>query len=99
LSGGVVLSGGVLITLRMKGGLTIHQILYKFFHIKESIECNAHEIDKQNKALAALHEDQHMYNKALEACSAVMQKEKKIKRVEKALDAKVFCTSTHVELN
>ena len=100
------MSGGVLLTLRTKGELILHRIFYKLFHIEESIECNGREIETQNKALAALREDQHMHNKALEDArreqaqsrSIVMQKEKKTKRVEKALDAKVF-SSTYVELD
>jgi len=36
------------------------RILYELFHIKESIEHNAREIQTQNKDLAALREDQRM---------------------------------------
>jgi structural maintenance of chromosome 1 len=91
----------------MKGELILHWIFYRLFHIEESIERNVREIETQTKALAGLREDQRVHNKALEdarreqaqARSTVMQKEKKIKRAEKALDAKVFCSSTHVELD
>jgi hypothetical protein len=34
-----------------------------------------------------------------QARSTVMQKEKKTKKAEEALHAKVFCSSTHVELD
>jgi structural maintenance of chromosome 1 len=48
----------MLLTIRMKDELILHRILYKLFHIEESIERNAREIKTQNKALAALREDQ-----------------------------------------
>ncbi|KAL0571911.1 Structural maintenance of chromosomes protein 1 [Marasmius crinis-equi] len=76
--------------------LVLHRILFKLYHIEDSIEVNAHEIRKQNKALAGLREEQRVHDKALEdaradqakARSSVMQAEKKIKKAEKALDAK-----------
>ena len=97
----------MVLTFRMKDELILHRILYKLFHIEESIERNAREIKTQNKALAALREDQRVHDKALEdarreqaqARSTVMQKEKKIKKAEKALDAKVFCSSIHIEFD
>jgi structural maintenance of chromosome 1 len=71
--------------------------LYKLFHIEETIEKNALEIKTQNKALGGLKEEQRVHDKALaevrgeqaKARSNVMQKEKKIKKAEKALELKV----------
>ncbi|KIM86143.1 hypothetical protein PILCRDRAFT_334537 [Piloderma croceum F 1598] len=76
--------------------LILHRILYKLFHIEESIEQNAHEIKARNKTLAGLREEQRVHDKALEearkeqaqARSNTMQKEKKVKKAEKAVDAK-----------
>ncbi|KAK7020211.1 Structural maintenance of chromosomes protein 1 [Paramarasmius palmivorus] len=74
----------------------MERILFRLFHIEESIEMNAHEIRQQNRALAGLREEQRKHDDALEAARAqqarartsVMQTEKKIKKAEKALDAK-----------
>ncbi|KAL0960255.1 hypothetical protein HGRIS_011886 [Hohenbuehelia grisea] len=74
----------------------LHRILYKLYHIEESIERNAREIQAQNKALAGLREEQRKHDKELEdaraeqakARTVVMQKEKKIKKAEKGLDGK-----------
>ncbi|KAG7094864.1 hypothetical protein E1B28_005672 [Marasmius oreades] len=76
--------------------LILHRILFKLYHIEDSIEVNAHEIREQNKALAGLREEQRVHDKALEnarteqakARTSVMQAEKKIKKAEKAFDAK-----------
>ena len=75
----------------------LHRILYKLFHIEESIEQNGREINTKNKALASLREEQRVHDAALEAArseqakakSNVMQKEKRIKKSEKALEARV----------
>lgn len=82
----------------IKDELILRRILLKLFHIEESIERNTHEIKTQKKALATLREDQRVHDKTLEdarreqaqARSNVMQTEKKIEKVEKALDAKVL---------
>ncbi|ESK86076.1 cohesin complex subunit psm1 [Moniliophthora roreri MCA 2997] len=74
----------------------MERILFKLYNIEECIETNAHEIRKQNKALAGLREEQRVHDEALEAArseqakarTSVMQAEKKIKKAEKALDAK-----------
>lgn len=85
--------------------MILHRILYKLFHIEESIDQNAREIKTRNKALAGLREEQRVHDKALEdarkeqaqARSNMVQKEKKAKKAEKVLDAKVpippFCLS------
>jgi hypothetical protein len=82
---------------RSQDELILHRILYKLFHIEESIERNAREIKARNKTLAGLKEEQRVHEKALEearkeqaqARSNTMQKEKKVKKAEKAVDAKV----------
>jgi hypothetical protein len=61
------------------------------------IEDNSRTIVKKNKDLAGLRQEQSVHDKALKSARAdqakvrttVMQKEKKIKRAEKALDSKV----------
>ena len=71
---------------------------------KKSIERNVHEIKAQNKTLAGLRENQRVHDKAFEearkaqaqARSTVMQKEKKIKKAEKSLDAKVHVFHTRL---
>ncbi|KAJ8515491.1 hypothetical protein ONZ45_g7107 [Pleurotus djamor] len=76
--------------------LVLQRILYKLYHIEQAIEDNAREIKAQNKTLAGLREQQRVHDEALEAARAeqakarttVMQKEKKIKKAEKALEAK-----------
>jgi structural maintenance of chromosome 1 len=83
----------------MQDELILRRILYKLFHIEESIEQNAHEVKTRNKTLVGLREEQSVHDKALEearkeqaqARSNVMQKEKKVKKAEKAVDAKVRC--------
>ncbi|KAF7302129.1 Structural maintenance of chromosomes protein [Mycena indigotica] len=74
----------------------LHRILFKLYHIEEAIENNAREIQRQNKALKSLREEQRKHDEALEAARAeqaqargkVMQMEKKIKKAEKSLDNK-----------
>jgi structural maintenance of chromosome 1 len=72
-------------------------VLYKLFHIEESIERNMREITSQNKALAGFRQEQRAHDAALDAAradqakakSAVMQKAKRIKKTEKAIEDKV----------
>ncbi|KAE9404591.1 condensin complex subunit SMC1 [Gymnopus androsaceus JB14] len=79
-----------------RDALILHRILFKLFHIEESIERNAHEIRVKNKDLTRQREEQRVHDEALDAARAdqakartgVMQMEKKIKKGEKALDAK-----------
>ena len=62
-----------------------------------SLEEHAHAITEQNKALAGLRQEQRKHEKALEEARSeqakargnVMQKEKRIKKAEKALETKV----------
>jgi len=62
-----------------------------------NIEANTREIVKKNKELAGLRQEQKAHDKELEAARAdqakarttVMQKEKHIKKAEKALEGKV----------
>ncbi|KAL4266841.1 SMC family protein [Pleurotus pulmonarius] len=81
---------------QQKDELILRRILYKLYHIEEAIDDNTREINSQNKTLAGLREQQRVHDEALEAARAeqakartsVMQKEKKIKKAEKALEAK-----------
>ncbi|EDR03647.1 condensin complex subunit SMC1 [Laccaria bicolor S238N-H82] len=76
--------------------LILQRILVKLFHIEEAIENNTRAIVKKNKELTGLREEQRVHDYALEAArteqakarTAVMQKEKGIKKAEKALDGK-----------
>ncbi|TEB34053.1 condensin complex subunit SMC1 [Coprinellus micaceus] len=76
--------------------LILQRILLKLFHIEEAIENNSHAIVRKNKELAGLREEQAVHDEALNAArqeqakarSGVMQKEKQIKKAEKAVDAK-----------
>ena len=77
----------------------MHRILYKLFHVEESIEQNMREIDAKNKDLAGLRKQHQAFEKALAAAraeqaksrTAVSQKERTIKKAEKSLEAKVRC--------
>lgn len=77
--------------------MILHRILYRLYHIEESIEKNVQDIKEKNKTLVGLREEQHVHDRALDAArkeqaqarASVMQKEKKLKKGEKALDAKV----------
>lgn len=72
-------------------------MLFKLFHIEESLERNAREIKDQARTLAGLREEQRTHDEELEnaraeqakARSSAMQKEKRVKRAEKNLEGKV----------
>lgn len=76
--------------------LILRRILFKLFHIEEALEKDAHEVREQSKTLAGLREEQKTHDDALndaraeqaKARSALMQREKKLKKAEKALEAK-----------
>ena len=69
----------------------------KLYHIDLGIEDNSRTVVKKNKDLAGLRQEQSVHDKALESARAdqakarttVMQKERNIKKAEKALDGKV----------
>lgn len=77
--------------------LILQRILCKLFHIEEAISSNSHTVVRKNKELKGLRGEQRAHDKELDAAradqakakGAVMQKEKTIKKAEKALDAKV----------
>lgn len=77
--------------------LVLRRILFKLYHIQQSLEEHARAIREQNKALAGLRQEQRKHEKALDEARAaqahargnVMQKEKRIKKAEKALETKV----------
>ena len=72
----------------------LRRILYKLYHIQQSLDEHAQAIRDQNKALVGLRKEQQKHEKALEEArseqaksrGAVMQKEKRIKKAEKALE-------------
>ncbi|KAI0962689.1 hypothetical protein AcV7_001479 [Taiwanofungus camphoratus] len=76
--------------------LILHRLLFKLYHIQEALESHVREIKSQNRALAGLREEQRVHDKELEGARAeqakarasVMQKEKRIKKAEKTLEAK-----------
>ncbi|KAF8802737.1 condensin complex subunit SMC1 [Phlegmacium glaucopus] len=76
--------------------LILERILTKLYHIDMGIEDNSRTIIKKNKDLGGLRQEQSVHDKALEnaradqarARTTVMQKEKNIKKAEKALDGK-----------
>ena len=75
----------------------MRRILFKLYHIQKALDSHAQEIRSKNRALAGLREEQRRHDRALEdaradqakARTAVMQKEKKIKKAEKALELRV----------
>ncbi|KAJ3905523.1 P-loop containing nucleoside triphosphate hydrolase protein [Lentinula edodes] len=79
-----------------RDALILHRVLFKLYHVEESIERNAHEIRTKNKDLGRQREEQRINDESLETARAeqarartgAMQMEKKIKRGEKALDSK-----------
>jgi structural maintenance of chromosome 1 len=81
--------------------LILQRILFKLFHIEQSISSNSSTILSKNKELKGLRQEQKAHDKSLEAARAeqakarntVLQKEKGIKKAEKALDAKVLSPS------
>ena len=86
----------------------LRRILVKLYHIQRSLEEHARAIKEQNQTLAGLRAEQRKHEKALEdaradqakARSNVMQKEKRIKKAEKALEtkARIRLTNTVIEL-
>ncbi|KAF8892810.1 hypothetical protein CPB84DRAFT_1816222 [Gymnopilus junonius] len=76
--------------------LILDRLLTKLYHIDLGIEDNTRAIVKKNKELAGLRQEQKEHDKELdatrgdqaEARTAIMQKEKNIKKVDKALEAK-----------
>lgn len=77
--------------------MVLRRILFKLYHIQQSLDQHARAIREQNKTLAGLRQEQRKHEKALDAARAeqakarnnVMQKEKRIKKAEKALETKV----------
>lgn len=89
-------------SLALKDELVLRRALYKLYHIEESLKANASEIQKQRRTLNGLREDQHRQQQALDrsrteqakAKTEVSREEKKLKRAEKLLEAKV-CVEPH----
>ena len=86
----------------VKDELILRRALFKLYHIEEFLKANASEIQKQSRALSGLREDQHRQQQALDRTRAeqakakteVSREERKLKRAEKALEAKV-CPAFH----
>ena len=91
----------------------MHRILLKLYHIQSALSTHARDIQAQNETLAGLREEQRVHNAELESARAdqarvrngVMQKEKQIKKAEKALENKVrrrvalHCGGTYARVN
>jgi structural maintenance of chromosome 1 len=83
--------------LSIQDELILRRTLYKLYHIEESLKANASEIQRQNRALVGLREDQHRQQQVLDRARAeqakakteVSREERRLKRSEKALEAKV----------
>jgi galactokinase len=83
--------------IRPQDDLILKRILYKLFHVEEALEANARDIQTKSKALAGLRAEHGEHEKALEdvraeqarARTAVVREEKRVKKAEKALEAKV----------
>jgi structural maintenance of chromosome 1 len=87
--------------MQEKDELIRERVLTKLYHIDLGIEDNARSIVSKNKELSGLRQAQKAQEKEVEAARAeqakvrtgVMQKEKSIKKAEKALENKVRCSS------
>ncbi|KAF8638669.1 hypothetical protein AX17_002030 [Amanita inopinata Kibby_2008] len=79
-----------------KDNMNLRRILFRLFHIEDSMENNARTIASKNKELAELRKEQRKHEKALEAARAeqakartsMMQTEKGLKKAEKSLESK-----------
>ncbi|KAF8957847.1 condensin complex subunit SMC1 [Flammula alnicola] len=79
-----------------KDQLILERVLTKLYHIDVGIEDNTRTIVTKNKELAGLRQEQKAHDKQVEAAradqakarTAVMQKEKNIKKAEKSLEGK-----------
>ncbi|KAI5889216.1 RecF/RecN/SMC protein [Schizophyllum commune H4-8] len=79
-----------------RDALQLHRYLFKLFTIEESIRKNTEEIEEQNEGLDALRNEQKEKEDELAAArseqakarTSVLQLEKKIKRSDKAIEAK-----------
>ncbi|KAJ8594932.1 RecF/RecN/SMC protein [Rhizopogon salebrosus TDB-379] len=79
-----------------RDNLIMTRILYKLFHIEEALEANARDIQTKSKALDGLRSEHGENQTALEEARAeqararttVVREEKKVKKAEKALEAK-----------
>ena len=77
--------------------MILQRILLKIYHIQTSLATHPNDIKTQTEALAGLRQEQRLHDRAPEDARAeqargrtdVMQKEKRIKKAEKALEAKV----------
>lgn len=78
--------------------MILHRILFKLYNIQESLSGHAEEIKNANEQLVGLRAEQQECEAALEETRTeqarqrtdVMQKEKRLKKAEKALEGKVI---------
>ena len=85
------------IPIVLKDDLILRRTLYKLYHIEESLKADTSEIQKQSRALNGLRDDQHRQQQSLDRTRAeqakakteVSREERKLKRAEKALEARV----------
>ena len=77
--------------------MILHRILFKLYHIQQALSSHAEDIRRQNGTLTTLRQEQRANDDELERArseqaksrGAVMQKEKRVKKAEKALEIKV----------
>ena len=89
--------GGIDHSCDTQDELILHRTLYKLYHIEKSLKDHASEIKKQNRTLVGLREEQQAKQEDLDDARSeqaksktkVSQKERKLKKAEKALEAKV----------
>lgn len=75
----------------------MNRVLWKLWHIEEGLERNAREIKAQNRTLEGLRVERDQRDEELDSAraeqakarSVVFQKEKRIKKLEQALELKV----------
>lgn len=80
--------------------MVLHRILFKLYHIQQALSSHAEDIRRQNGTLTTLRAEQRANDEELEGAraeqaksrSTVMQKEKRLKKAEKALEGKVCLT-------
>jgi structural maintenance of chromosome 1 len=80
--------------------LLLRRVLYRLYHIEESLAAHADEIKRQNRTLAGLRQEQQTKQDELDAARAeqakcktkLSKKEKALKKAEKALEAQVGAT-------
>jgi chromosome segregation ATPase len=86
------------VNVLVQDALILQRLLWKLYHIEEKIGDNVKAIRSQNKELGGLREEQKEHQGRLSAAreeqatarSEVSKRERRIKKQEKALEAKVI---------